>query len=173
MPEKDVDTSCSASKYKCCDDNTTAAHGPNKEGCCLNTVRPIFVPESFELILILSFILQEFGCCADNIIPKQGPNGEGCGCMESPWKCCPDNTTAATPTGCGCKFRYNLIAKIIWTWKLIYFSAVNMDVVKTVTRMQLDLNSMDALVPHSEPDVAMMASQLPKETTRKASLEKD
>lgn len=24
--------------------------------------------------------------------------------MDSPWKCCPDNVTAATPTGCGCKF---------------------------------------------------------------------
>jgi len=36
-PEKE-DVSCSASKYKCCDDGKTAAHGPNKEGCCLNSV---------------------------------------------------------------------------------------------------------------------------------------
>lgn len=34
----------------------TAAHGPNKEGCCLNT---------------------PYGCCPDNVVAATGPNLEG------------------------------------------------------------------------------------------------
>lgn len=47
---------CNYEPYGCCDDEITPAHGPNKEGCCLNTV---------------------YGCCPDNILSAQGPNLEG------------------------------------------------------------------------------------------------
>ena len=42
--------------YGCCDDGITPAHGPNKEGCCLNTL---------------------YGCCPDNVLSAQGPKLEG------------------------------------------------------------------------------------------------
>ena len=60
------------------------AHGPNKEGCCLNT---------------------EFGCCPDNISPAEGPDNKGCGCEFTEHGCCPDDTTTARGPnfeGCGC-----------------------------------------------------------------------
>lgn len=48
--------SCANEQFGCCDDNTTAAHGPNKEGCCLYT---------------------QYGCCPDNILPANGSNLQG------------------------------------------------------------------------------------------------
>lgn len=47
---------CAKEQFGCCDDNTTAAHGPNKEGCCLDT---------------------QYGCCPDNIVKAKGPNLQG------------------------------------------------------------------------------------------------
>lgn len=47
---------CDSGAHGCCPDNVTPAHGPNKEGCCLNT---------------------QFGCCPDNIVSANGPNFEG------------------------------------------------------------------------------------------------
>lgn len=47
---------CELEPFGCCNDNMTAAHGPNKEGCCLNTA---------------------YGCCPDNILAASGPNLEG------------------------------------------------------------------------------------------------
>ncbi|KAI5748262.1 hypothetical protein M8J77_023592 [Diaphorina citri] len=77
---------CAESPHGCCDDNVTAAHGPYKEGCCLNT---------------------PYGCCPDNILPARGPNLEGCGCVYTPYGCCPDNQTVARGpdnAGCGCQY---------------------------------------------------------------------
>lgn len=47
---------CAKEQFGCCDDNTTAAHGPNKEGCCLYS---------------------QYGCCPDNIVPANGPSLQG------------------------------------------------------------------------------------------------
>lgn len=77
---------CAQERFGCCQDNLTPAHGPNGEGCCLETV---------------------FGCCQDNVNAARGPNLEGCGCEYSPWGCCPDNQTSATGPdneGCGCQY---------------------------------------------------------------------
>lgn len=49
-------SACSKEQFGCCDDNTTAAHGPNKEGCCLYS---------------------QYGCCPDNIVPANGPSLQG------------------------------------------------------------------------------------------------
>ncbi|KAH9633689.1 hypothetical protein HF086_009023 [Spodoptera exigua] len=85
--ETDSDGSpCSTSPHGCCEDNKTAAHGPNYEGCCL---------------------LQTFGCCPDNRKPAEGPHFEGCGCQYSLHGCCPDNVTIAQGAdnqGCGCQY---------------------------------------------------------------------
>ncbi|KAF9413440.1 hypothetical protein HW555_008332, partial [Spodoptera exigua] len=85
--EVDSDGSpCSTSPHGCCEDNKTAAHGPNYEGCCL---------------------LQTFGCCPDNRKPAEGPHFEGCGCQYSLHGCCPDNVTIAQGAdnqGCGCQY---------------------------------------------------------------------
>lgn len=47
---------CTKEQFGCCDDNKTAAHGPNKEGCCLYS---------------------QYGCCPDNIVPANGPSLQG------------------------------------------------------------------------------------------------
>lgn len=47
---------CAKEQFGCCDDNVTAAHGPNKEGCCLYS---------------------QYGCCPDNIIPANGTSLQG------------------------------------------------------------------------------------------------
>lgn len=49
-------SACAKEQFGCCDDNTTAAHGPNKEGCCLYS---------------------QYGCCPDNIVPANGPSLQG------------------------------------------------------------------------------------------------
>jgi len=49
-------SACAKTQFGCCDDNTTAAHGPNKEGCCLYS---------------------QYGCCPDNIVPANGPSLQG------------------------------------------------------------------------------------------------
>ncbi|XP_061722019.1 papilin isoform X2 [Cydia pomonella] len=82
---KEVCHPCSTSEFGCCDDGDTAAHGPNKLGCCL---------------------LTPHGCCPDNYQPATGPNLEGCDCKNAPFGCCPDQTSYATGpnnTGCGCE----------------------------------------------------------------------
>lgn len=47
---------CAKQLFGCCDDSSTAAHGPNKEGCCLYT---------------------QYGCCPDNITPANGTSLQG------------------------------------------------------------------------------------------------
>lgn len=77
---------CSNEIFGCCPDRVTPAHGPNGEGCCLES---------------------EFGCCPDNIRSASGPHLEGCGCEITEFGCCPDgNTTALGPnnSGCGCQY---------------------------------------------------------------------
>lgn len=48
--------SCNTSAYGCCPDGETPAHGPDSEGCCVQT---------------------SFGCCPDNYKPAEGPHLEG------------------------------------------------------------------------------------------------
>lgn len=76
---------CNDEPHGCCSDGKTPAHGPNREGCCLQT---------------------EYGCCQDNITPARGPNLEGCQCEQAQFGCCPDNRTIAIGyynKGCGCE----------------------------------------------------------------------
>jgi hypothetical protein len=83
-----------SSKYGCCDDDLTAAGGPNKEGC----------PE------IVNCELSKYGCCPDGFTATGGkrPNGEKEGCPEETelpcalmeFGCCSDGETAATGKRC-------------------------------------------------------------------------
>lgn len=77
---------CKNEIFGCCPDGATPAHGPNGEGCCLDS---------------------EFGCCPDNIRAASGPQLEGCGCEITQFGCCPDGQkTALGPNnaGCGCLY---------------------------------------------------------------------
>ena len=71
-------TPCKDAKWGCCADLMNPAHGPDKEGCCLNT---------------------EFGCCPDNLTPAQGTDNKGCGCEFTEFGCCPDDSTTARGSG--------------------------------------------------------------------------
>lgn len=47
---------CATSRFGCCPDDVTPAHGPDGEGCCL---------------------IYPFGCCPDNFKVADGPNFAG------------------------------------------------------------------------------------------------
>ncbi|XP_035896391.1 papilin isoform X2 [Anopheles stephensi] len=77
---------CGKEPFGCCPDGKTPAHGYNGEGCCLQT---------------------PYGCCPDNVVAARGPNMEGCDCQYAPYGCCPDNKTSARGhdnEGCGCQY---------------------------------------------------------------------
>uniref|UniRef100_A0A182JSY1 Papilin n=1 Tax=Anopheles christyi TaxID=43041 RepID=A0A182JSY1_9DIPT len=77
---------CSREPFGCCPDGKTPAHGHSGEGCCLQT---------------------PYGCCPDNVVAARGPNLEGCDCQYAPYGCCPDNKTSARGhdnEGCGCQY---------------------------------------------------------------------
>ena len=77
---------CTSTKYKCCVDDLTPAHGPYNEGC----------PDCKS---------SEFGCCPDNLTPAKGANHSECGCRYSEHGCCPDTITEALGPnfeGCEC-----------------------------------------------------------------------
>ncbi|XP_076032052.1 proteoglycan-like sulfated glycoprotein papilin isoform X2 [Oratosquilla oratoria] len=82
----EIPPDCTHSTFGCCNDQYTAAHGPNFEGCCLSSA---------------------FGCCPDHLTEARGPNFEGCGCEYSAFGCCPDQETLARGPdneGCGCQY---------------------------------------------------------------------
>ena len=47
---------CARTPFGCCNDNYTAAHGPDMEGCCL---------------------VSPYGCCPNYITEAWGPNNQG------------------------------------------------------------------------------------------------
>ncbi|XP_063603126.1 papilin-like [Penaeus indicus] len=100
----EIPPDCFFTRFGCCSDNYTAAHGENGEGCCLSNEFGC-CPDNIREAK--GPFHQEFGCCPDNIREAKGPFHQGCGCEFSAYGCCPDNETVARGPGnegCGCEY---------------------------------------------------------------------
>lgn len=70
-------SSCLLTKYGCCPDGVTHAHGFNNEGCGCEYA--------------------QYGCCPDGKSIAKGAGYYGCPetCAQSQYGCCPDGKTSA------------------------------------------------------------------------------
>ncbi|KAG8186998.1 hypothetical protein JTE90_005769 [Oedothorax gibbosus] len=97
-------TDCSSTEFGCCPNNITVAVGMDFEGCN-ETETTTVVTEPLTTTVPPDCVGSTFGCCPDEVTEALGRNLEGC-CFGMRFGCCPDNKTAALgPTflGCGCQ----------------------------------------------------------------------